>query len=177
MRLLGAVLAGGRSSRFGSDKALAELRGKPLLRHAAEALAAQCDSVIVCGRDWPDLVSVPDRPTPDLGPLGGLNAALHHAADNGFDAVLSVGCDTPLLPHDLADRLLRAGEAAYLRGLPIIGLWPARLAAMLDTHLATTADRSLRAWSRLASAMPIEVDPPLANVNRPEDLAAAVGKP
>jgi len=177
MRLLGAVLAGGRSSRFGSDKALAELHGKPLLLHAAEALAAQCDAVIVCGRDWPGLVGVPDRPAPDLGPLGGLNAALHHAAAHEFHAVLSIGCDTPLLPLDLARRLVAAGEAAYVRTLPIVGLWPARLAQTLDAHLATTEDRSLRAWARLAKSMPIEVDPPLANVNRPEDLAAVSANP
>jgi molybdopterin-guanine dinucleotide biosynthesis protein A len=172
MRLLGAVLAGGRSSRFGSDKALAELQGKPLLSHASEALAAQCDAVIVCGRAWPGLASVPDRPAPDLGPLGGLNAALHYAVANGFDAVLSAGCDTPLLPADLVERLSGAGEAAYLRDLPIIGLWPARLAALLEQHLDTTDDRSLRAWARLASAAPVELDSPLANVNRPEELEA-----
>lgn len=177
MRLLGAVLAGGRSSRFGSDKALADLHGKPLLQHAVDALALQCDDTIVCGRDWPGLKSVADRPGPDLGPLGGLAAALHHAAANAFDAVVSVGCDTPLLPKDLVNQLAAAGEAAYLRELPIIGLWPARLAPMLDAHLATADDRSLRAWARLANAVAIGVDQPPANINRPEDLVAVQSRP
>jgi molybdopterin-guanine dinucleotide biosynthesis protein A len=172
MRLLGAVLAGGRSSRFGSDKALAEWNGRPLLAHAAEALAAQCETVIVCGREWPGLVSLPDRPEPDLGPLGGLNAALRHALVNGFDAVLSVGCDTPVLPTDLAARLSAVGEAAYLEGMPVIGRWPARLAAALDKHLTESDDRSMRAWGRVALAVAVEIGQPLANVNRPEDLDA-----
>ena len=175
MRLLGAVLAGGKSSRFGSDKAMADLHGKPLLAHAAEALAAQCDTVIVCGREWPGLVSVPDRPAPDLGPLGGLNAALHYAAAHGFEAVLSVGCDTPVLPDDLAARLSVAGEVAYLQGLPIVGLWPARLAPVLDDNLRTTEDRSLRAWARVAKAVALELDRAIPNVNRQEDLAAVRG--
>jgi len=172
MRLLGAVLAGGHSSRFGSDKALAELHGRPLLEHAATALAGQCAGVIVCGREWPGLVSVMDRPALDLGPLGGLNGALHHAKANGFDAVLSVGCDTPLLPSDLASRLARVGQAAYLRDLPIIGLWPVRLAEQLDAHLAICEDRSLRTWGRAADAVATTIDCSVANINRPEDLAA-----
>ena len=48
--LLGAVLAGGRSRRFGSDKAMALHHGKPLLAHAAEALAQHTQAVILCGR-------------------------------------------------------------------------------------------------------------------------------
>ena len=69
MRLLGAVLAGGRSSRFGSDKAEALLHGRSLLDHAIEALSAQCDSVIVVGREHHGTPSIPDRPRPDLGRL------------------------------------------------------------------------------------------------------------
>lgn len=169
-RLLGAVLAGGRSSRFGSDKALAELRGKPLLTHAAEALARQCGRVIVCGRDWPGLISIADRPEADLGPLGGLNAALHYASANGFDAVLSAGCDTPALPADLGRQLAETGDVAYLAGLPIIGWWPVHLAAKLDAHLSATRDRSLRGWALVTSAVPLVLSRPLLNVNRPEDL-------
>ena len=45
MKLLGAILAGGRSSRFGSDKAFALLNGKPLIDHVIAALAAQTDAV------------------------------------------------------------------------------------------------------------------------------------
>ncbi len=60
MRLLGAVLAGGQSRRFGSDKALALLDGRPLIAHVIAALAAQTEAVIVCGKEWGDWV--PDRP-------------------------------------------------------------------------------------------------------------------
>src|SRR3546814_5673419 len=58
VKTLGAVLAGGRSSRFGSDKALAMLGGRTLLDHAQAALRPHCDALIVVGRgeglaDWP----------------------------------------------------------------------------------------------------------------------------
>ena len=48
--ILGVVLAGGQSSRFGSDKALAELGGRTLLARAIDALATCCDHVVVAGR-------------------------------------------------------------------------------------------------------------------------------
>lgn len=80
MTILGAMLAGGRSRRFGSDKALADIGGKPMIAHVVDALAPQVDSLVIRGRDWPGLARIGDRPGDGLGPLGGgVNAALHRA--------------------------------------------------------------------------------------------------
>ncbi|HMP57293.1 MAG TPA: NTP transferase domain-containing protein, partial [Novosphingobium sp.] len=49
--ILGCVLAGGQSSRFGSDKALAELGGRSLLALAVDALSGWCETVVVAGRE------------------------------------------------------------------------------------------------------------------------------
>lgn len=166
MSLLGAVLAGGLSTRFGSDKALAELHGRPLIEHAIAALSAQVSTVIVCGREWEDWV--PDRPEPGLGPLGGINAALHTAAERGYESVLTIPCDVPALPPDLLSRL-RA--PAFLEAMPVIGHWPAALAGELDAFLSVSEDRSMRAWARSVGAIPVRIAETLANINRPEDLA------
>lgn len=163
MRVLGAVLAGGRSRRFGSDKAVALLDGRPLIVHAIAALEQRVDAVIVCGRDWGDWV--PDRPGPDLGPLGGLNAALHAAAGRGFDAVLSVPCDVVALP------LLPFVGAGYAEEMPVIGLWPVTLAPLLDSRLAANEDRSVRRWARMMGVPAVSIGP-LVNINRREDLRA-----
>lgn len=168
-RVLGAVLAGGRSRRFGSDKANAMLDGRSLIDRAIDVLAPQVDAVIVCGRAMSGCIHVPDRPAADLGPLGGLNAALHYASERGYEAVVSIPCDTPLLPNDLVRRLAKAGTAAFLSNIPVIGRWPSSLADLLDHHLATSADRSMRRWATVASAHPIHVGD-LANVNTPADL-------
>ena len=165
MMLLGAVLAGGESRRFGSDKALALLDGRPLIEHAIAALAAQTDMVIVCGREG----GVPDRPEPGRGPLGGINAAVHEAAARGFDAVLTCGCDVPALPADLAVRLAGGG---YVAEMPVIGLWPASLAAHLDAWLAEQADRSVRGWANAAGLQGVTLGAPIANLNTPADLDA-----
>lgn len=175
VKILGAILAGGQARRFGSDKALALLDGVPLIEHVAVALGAQTAAVAVCGRTHAGLIALADRPAPGLGPLGGLAAALHHAACAGYTGVVSVGCDVPRLPADLVATLI--GDApAVVAAQPVIGWWPAPFAARLDAHLASGADRSLRGWAAAVNARAVALGRPLANVNRTEDLAALAAR-
>lgn len=95
---------------------------------------------------------------------------------NGFDAVLSVGCDVHPVPADLAARL---GDApAYVDGQPLFGLWPAALAGELAQHLAEGGSRSVRGWIGRAGARAVALDMTLHNLNTPHDLAkfVAVGR-
>jgi len=165
------VLAGGGSRRFGSDKAMALLDGRPLIDHVAKALARDCDALVVCGRDHATIPFLADLPRPGLGPLGGLYASLLHGRDNGFDAVLSVPCDVPDLPADLLASL-SATPASYVADLPVIGLWPCTLAGALGAHLEAQDDRSMRRWARIAGALPVTLAAPPANINTPEALRA-----
>jgi len=170
VRLLGAVLAGGRSTRFGADKAEALLHGRSLLDHAIEALSAQCDSVVVVGRDHPGTRSIPDRPRPDCGPLGGLSGAFHHALEQGFDEVLTAGVDSVGLPADLTERL---GPApAYLASQPVVGLWPTQVgAAAVADIMAGTGLHSMRAFANRLGARAVKLAAEPANVNTMADLA------
>lgn len=143
MRILGSVIAGGKSRRFGSDKALHPYEGVPLLEYVVTTLGRQTDAVVVCGRDDRGQVSLPDRPEPGQGPLAGLNAALHHAADHGFDAVLSVPVDTVPLPENLLEIL--GSPPAVLTEQYLIGVWPASLAPRLEEHLAI-GKRAVMSW-------------------------------
>lgn len=175
-RLLGAVLAGGQSRRFGTDKALAELDERPLIAHAAAALDPHVAAVAICGRTFGSYVALADRPRPGLGPLGGLAAALRYAADHGFDAVLSIGCDMPVLPENLVAALLAIGAPVAVRKLPICGLWRAGDADRLDQHLADSDDRSMRGWLAACGGQWFDGDIPLANINTPEDLVALIAR-
>lgn len=170
IRILGAVLAGGRSSRFGSDKALATWRDTALIDHALDSLSPHVADLLVVGRPDARARTAPDLPHPDLGPLGGIAGALAVAARDGFDAVLTTACDTPLLPAALVAALL-AQEVAYATEAPTVGLWPARLAAPLVEHLSAGGDRSIRRWARAAGAVAVLPGVVLANVNTPDDLA------
>jgi molybdopterin-guanine dinucleotide biosynthesis protein A len=168
MRLLGAVLAGGRSRRFGSDKAAAMLDGRRLLDHAAVALAAHCDDLVVVGRADAAYVSIADAPASGLGPLGGLCAALLHAGVNGFDAVLMLPCDVPALPAEVASALI-ADCPAVVASQPVVGCWPASLGKELEDYLRSDQRRAMQAWVDHADAARI-VSGPLANINLPADL-------
>ncbi|MEG3175758.1 molybdenum cofactor guanylyltransferase [Sphingomonas sp. RB3P16] len=177
MRRLGAILAGGQATRFGSDKALAFLEGRALIAHAAAALDGHVAATIVCGRDTAPagMVAIPDWPEPGMGPLGGLCAALRQARADGFDAVLSIGCDTPTLPAALIDRLVAGPGGRFLRQAPIIGCWPVALADDLERHLAQRGDLAVRRWAAAAGAAAIDAGGDLPNINSTADLAAFGG--
>ena len=76
MRVLGAIIAGGKARRFGSDKAHALFAGERMIDRVAKALKAQTQELIICGREETGFSCIPDRPQEDMGPLGGINAAL-----------------------------------------------------------------------------------------------------
>ena len=166
MTILGAILAGGQSSRFGSDKAVATLHGERLIDLARAALAVQCDAVVVIGRDG----GVPDWPAPDMGPLGGVAGALRHGQASGHHLVLTCGVDSVGLAPDLVERLSLA--PAYVIGQPVIGLWAVEALARLETRLAGPGSHSMRAFADEIGARGVDLHLPLANVNTREDLAA-----
>jgi molybdopterin-guanine dinucleotide biosynthesis protein A len=198
--ILGAVIAGGAATRFGSDKALALLDGKPLIDHAADALRAHVDALVLCGRNLPGWTCLPDQPRPGLGPLGGIAAALAHAQAHSFASVLTIGCDMPRVPEELLKPLI-ATSPSYCADAPILGHWDTNAADALLRHAgfvpASTAPRisadaaarlggprnksgvtggknpglSIRRWAVSIGATPIPAPTPLANVNTPADLA------
>ncbi len=168
MKTLGAVLAGGRSSRFGSDKALATLDGRTLLDHALAALRPHCDAAIVVGRG-----EIADWPRPDMGPLGGIAGALIHAADQGFDRVLTAPVDCVRLPDDL--RTLLEPAPAFLDTQPVIGLWPIASVDDLRTILEDGRDLAVRAYARRIGARPVSSDFVPPNINSVADLDRLAG--
>ncbi|QIK79514.1 molybdenum cofactor guanylyltransferase [Sphingomonas piscis] len=168
-RILGAVIAGGKGRRFGSDKALAMLEHRHLIDHVLAGLGAQCDALVICGRHLEGIRCLEDLPQPQMGPLGGLAAALHHARRHGFDAVLTSACDTPYVPVDLAARLRGAGSA-IMAGQPLFGFWPSRLADDLLDFMQKPTKHSMRAWAAWVEARVVDFGYDVPNINRPEDL-------
>jgi len=171
MRVLGAVLAGGRSLRFGSDKALAMVEGRSLIEHAIHILGRQTEGLAVCGREVRGVLSLADEPVAGLGPLGGLNAALRHARRQAFDAVLCVPVDVFPLPPTLREKL-QGHRPKILATQYSVGFWPVDHADALHLHLAQ-GHRSFRSWIEATEAASLpDRHLVLRNVNRPEDLYA-----
>jgi molybdopterin-guanine dinucleotide biosynthesis protein A len=98
----GYVLAGGRSSRMGTDKALLRLAGKPLIEHAVAKLRRVCADVDILSSN-PALAAyaplVPDL-HPDCGPISGIEAALIHSR---HDWSLILPVDMPFMPTAYID--------------------------------------------------------------------------
>jgi len=173
--ILGAVLAGGQSSRFGSDKALAEFRGQTLLAHAVDTLSGWCEYVVVVGRATAPAPTLPDWPRAGMGPLAGIAAALHHARDEGYKFVLTCGVDSFGLPDDLPELLKPA--PAFLEAQPIIGLWPAGIAGAVEGILHAEGSHSLKRLTAAIGARPVRSAADPANINTQADLAALQKRP
>jgi molybdopterin-guanine dinucleotide biosynthesis protein A len=145
----GIVLAGGRSSRFGSDKLVARLDGRSLLDRAIDALAGVTGEVVVVVAPNDDRAlpsaGVPVRRVMDAvpfgGPLIGLRAGLEAAAE---PTVVVVGGDMPSLRTEVLAALIRAliaspdpiGAAVLALRSRLIPL-PAALRTGAATHVVT----------------------------------------
>lgn len=167
--ILGCVLAGGHSIRFGSDKALAELHGHTLLARAVDTLSGWCDHVVVAGRETAPAPTLPDWPAPGAGPLGGIAAALHLARDKGYEAALTIGVDSLGLPEDLPDLLSPA--PAYLESQPVVGLWPAGAVEAIENILHGDGRHSMLSFAQDIGARGVKLAAKPANINTPADLA------
>ena len=107
----GLVLAGGKSSRFGSDKSKALYEGRTLLGRAVDLLNELDLKPVVAVRKNAsalplDCVSIEDQ-MPDEGPLGGLYTALSVFKDCSF---LVLTCDMPVLTCEILETLLHHHE-------------------------------------------------------------------
>lgn len=170
MQITAVILAGGRGMRMGGvDKGLVDYQHKPdqphkpMVAHVLERIQPQVDQVIINANRNLDqyqeygLPVFTDANDQFDGPLAGMLAGMHHATT---DWVLSVPCDSPLLPLDLVSRLRRAIEQAsaihntptmlaIARSAsgthPVFCLMPRQLSADLDAFLAQ-GQRKVSAW-------------------------------
>ncbi len=168
--ILGVVLAGGASTRFGSDKALAEVGGHTLLNRAFDTLSGFCELVVIAGRAQGPGHCIPDWPRPNMGPLAGIAAGLRLARDENYESVLTLGVDSLDLPDNLLDLLTPA--PAYLESQPVVGHWPAGTVDAIETLLLSEAKHSMLAFAGAVGATAVKISAKPANINTPADLAA-----
>ena len=194
----GFVLAGGRSKRMGTDKALLHYGGRPLIEHAVDLLrAAGVDPHIVGAR--PDLdayAPVIEDLRPGCGPLGGIEVAL---ASSNSDANLFLPVDLPLLPpvflRYLLERASITGASATIPTLggrhePLCAVYRRDLLAGIRRSLESGNYKVIHAIENAAKSSEMDLfsaeavaatrddwplDPPLyrcfQNLNTPADLA------
>ncbi len=187
------VLAGGRGTRMGGvDKGLQPLQGVPMAQHALQRLAQQqggpIQGAIVNANRNPEVYRamgeatfgagrvqvVPDRDTAFAGPLAGFQAGLD-VCTTPF--MLTVPCDSPRFPLDLAQRLMAAllqaqagiavvmapetgrdGQVA-LRSQPVFCLMRTALAPTLHAFLER-GGRKVDAWTAGLARVQVPFDAP-----------------
>ena len=180
-RVSAAVLAGGKSSRMGRDKAALPFAGGTLLSHqTAKLRALGIGDILVSGaaQTIPGVRRVKDV-YPGKGPLGGIHACLKAAE---HDAVLFLPVDTPFVPPEALQALLDAhrGGVTLLRHgertEPLLGVYDAALAPLCEPILQS--DRTI-VWALLDQTdlhlLTLDLDDRLFfNCNTPEDYASAL---
>ena len=185
------VLAGGRSSRMGTEKAALVLEGRSMLQRAVDAVAQVAGEVV--------LVGAPGRPLPEVtttaplrrvddavegeGPLAGIAAGL---AAIVAPVAIVVGCDMPWLQPQLLEVLLARVEAGARLVVPLHGgrpeglcsAWRADALPIVCAHLEAGDRRVMAVASdlaavRLSPADYAHADPEglsFRNLNTPEDF-------
>lgn len=149
--MIGVILAGGQSSRFGEDKALYELNGLPMYEHVAQSMqnVQAIDEIVINTNDklktsfknYPVIVDDPGYR--EHGPLGGLYAA---AKKYPGEALMIISCDTPYVDsawlNILAEKAAQTKKTVITtdneREHPLIGVYQHdTLAGLLERQLKT----------------------------------------
>lgn len=191
--ITGVILAGGASSRMGTDKALLELAGERLLARVYQPMASLFASTLLVTNNPERYSFLPCPAVPDLypgeGSLAGIHAALHHAPT---DLVFVVACDMPFVSPELVRHIcgLAPGYDAVVP-LSQDGIEP--LHALYRTSCLPVMERMLEngekrirdllnrvqsrmlPWEELASIPGARRS--FLNLNTPAEFAAAVADP
>ncbi|MGB1875385.1 MAG: molybdenum cofactor guanylyltransferase MobA [Rhodospirillaceae bacterium] len=184
------ILAGGDGRRLGGvEKALVTLNGRKLIDHTLEHLQPQSGNLALSLRvhkPWADAYDLPvvlDRPTTEVGPLGGIAASLIWATSltPAPSWVVTVPVDAPFLPSTLIERLTTTdGDIAVAhsngRAHHAVAAWRPHLAHPLIDALRHGA-MAIHKFQSQHNVVDVEwtgetIDP-FYNINTPSDLADA----
>jgi molybdopterin-guanine dinucleotide biosynthesis protein A len=184
-RIAGVVLAGGRSRRFGADKALAVFRGRPLIAWSLKALRPHVAALALSGSAELGAAlgvdAIADPPGAPEGPLAGVLAGLAWASRQGCTHLATAPCDTPFLPGDLVpglaaalgERQVVAARAERVHALCALWRTDAALAPLIRDGKQLSMQALIEALGGGYADFPDEQA--FANLNTPQDFAAAEG--
>ena len=187
MAVSSIILAGGRATRMGGvDKGLVVLQQEALTAHVIARLKSQVDEIFISANREIETYKtfgypvLQDANADFIGPLAGFFLGLQNAQ---YDYVLTVPCDSPLLPLDLAERLLSGMSASGAdiavassdeNSHPVFCLMKKSVLPSLLAYIER-GERKVSAWQK--SQQLVEVDfsdcsEAFTNLNTFDDLAA-----
>jgi len=182
MKVIGVILAGGRSKRMGGvDKAEIKVGGARMIDHVSVRLRRQVDEIMISGpTDYGlGLQAIPDAQGVIGGPAGGIiSVGLCLAGTRPeISGFLTAPVDGPFLPADFARRM--SGDtpavAADECGIhPTFAWWPVGGLAAVEKAYSTEGKLSLKALAGALDARCVfwEGSDHFVNLNTPDDVAA-----
>ena len=180
--LTGLILAGGKSRRMGTNKALIPLLGRPMIQWVLERIRPFCEEIWVVGGEAEDyrflnVPTVKDR-IPQMGPLGGLYTGL---LTSSSEWNLVVSCDAPFLPTTLIKHLVlllrqhsASGYQLFLpatqdKDQPLSALYSKKCLPVVQ-QLLTNQELALKRLFSFVPTLRVPWREPWIQVNTPQDF-------
>ena len=188
--ILGVVLAGGKSERFGKDKSEIKLGGKTLLAHTLDKIKSKFNKIIIVSNSkiLKKYTTINDYIDGQLGPLVGVLSAMKWIKKNNFSYswVATFPCDTPFFNITLIDKFIEATKLndsllyfikSEEKRHNIFGLWSLELIETLENDIMQNNYRKVEIWANKIGVKTINISykdvDPFFNINTKEDLAEA----
>ena len=192
-KILGTVLAGGKSQRFGEDKSQVKLGGKLLIDYILSEIIDEFNEVLVVSNNLIDFkqsekISLIKDFKKDLGPLGGVLTAMKWAKDNNknYQWISTFPADTPFFKNQILKDFLKninlnESKLFFIKSNNtrhnIFGLWSIDLMDKLEEDL-NKGERKVEIWANSIGVksinMEFENEDPFFNINTKDDLKKAM---
>ena len=193
--VLPVILAGGKSRRFGANKAVAKLGDKSLIDYTINKLEPKFAEILVITNN-PMQVSknniffIKDTLTGQLGPLVGILSAMEWVKNNdkNYEWIISFPCDTPFFEEEIIDKVINSQKSSDKKLLflksgnkrhNIFGLWSIELMEQLRNDINQGA-RKVEDWANKIGTEIVEInsesDKSFLNINTKLDLEEAQKK-
>ncbi len=193
--ILGTVLAGGKSQRFGEDKSQVMLEGKLLIDYILSEISSEFREILVVSNNKIDFknsekISIIEDFKKGLGPLGGVLSAMKWVKENNKDYkwISTFPADTPFFKKEILQNFYKKIEIEKSRLFfiksnktrhNIFGLWSIDLLEKLDEDL-NKGDRKVELWANSVGVKVIDMDfkniDPFFNINTKQDFEKAKEK-
>ena len=191
--IIGIILAGGKSSRFGEDKSNIRLGNKTLLDHTIDKIEKEFSEILIISKDKKynfkntKIYTVKDCIEGQLGPLVGILTAMKWVNENkkNYKWIASFPCDTPFFDNKLISKLkLKTKETSkkliFLNSDKkrhnIFGLWSMDLIETLEKDIENSF-RKVEIWADKVGYESININTEkfdrFLNINTKEDLEKA----
>ena len=193
--ILGAVLAGGKSQRYGEDKSQVMLEGKLLIDYILSEISSEFREILVVSNNKIDFknsekISIIEDFKKGLGPLGGVLSAMKWVKENNknYEWVSTFPADTPFFKKEILQKFYKEIEIeksklffikSNMTRHNIFGLWSIDLLDKLEEDL-NRGDRKVELWANSVGVKVIDMDfkniDPFFNINTKQDLEKAKEK-